>query len=322
MKQPLTLEEDDPRVVAARNAEAALFADLGIGAREHEVLLAEHGIKVRVLEIGNPDDEPVLVMPGNTGDVFPMSSLLSGFFGKRLICVNRPGGGLSEGLDHGAVDDLRRFVVTTVGAVLDALAIERVDVVAHSMGAHWSLWFAIDRPQRVRRLALLGGPGNVLGAKPPLLLRVLAVSPFGGRLLAKFTAPKDADGALEPLTKMGHTAETLAKQPATLADAYFAFRQLPHYATSLTTMTKNPPAHIDAAELARVPQPTLLVLGSADTFATLEEGQKIVDALPNGTFAPIDNAGHLPWLDAPEICSSLIQLFFSTADVPVVDFER
>jgi 2-hydroxy-6-oxonona-2,4-dienedioate hydrolase len=45
---------------------------------------------------------------------------------------------------------------------LDSLGIDRVPIVAHSMGGHWSQWFAMDRSDRATALALLGVPGNVL----------------------------------------------------------------------------------------------------------------------------------------------------------------
>jgi pimeloyl-ACP methyl ester carboxylesterase len=59
----------------------------------------------------------VLVVPGNTGDGFPFAPLLP----------------------H---RDLVRYTVSTV---LDSLGIDRVPIVAHSMGGHWSQPFAMDR---------------------------------------------------------------------------------------------------------------------------------------------------------------------------------
>ena len=88
----LTLSDNDPKVIAARAAEKALFDHYGLRAKEHYVTLAQQGIRVRVLEIGN--GEPVVIVPGNTGDVFPLASLLAELKGRRIIAINRPGGGL------------------------------------------------------------------------------------------------------------------------------------------------------------------------------------------------------------------------------------
>ena len=109
--------------------------------------------------------------------LFPLASLLAEFKGRRIIAINRPGGGLSEGMDHNTVD-IRRFAVQTLETVLNAFKLKNIDVIAHSMGAHWSLWLAMDSPQYVRALTLLGNPGNVMQGRPPLLLRLISKPPL------------------------------------------------------------------------------------------------------------------------------------------------
>ena len=134
--KPLTLNDNDPRVIAARTVEQELFDFYGLPAKDHYIVLPDQGIRVRVSEIGS--GEPVVIVPGNTGDVFPLASLLAELKGRRIIAINRPGGGLSEGIDHTRVD-IRQFAVNTLDTVLEAFKLNTVDVVAHSMGAHWSL---------------------------------------------------------------------------------------------------------------------------------------------------------------------------------------
>jgi len=67
----LTLSNNDPKVINARNAEKALFNHYAIEAKEHYITLTEQQIKVRVLEIG--DGEPLVIVPGNTGDAFVLA---------------------------------------------------------------------------------------------------------------------------------------------------------------------------------------------------------------------------------------------------------
>src|SRR5690349_4639047 len=100
--QRLTLSADDPRVIDARKAEQALFAYYGLQAKEHVITLPEQQIKIRVLEIGTGD--PLVIVPGNTGDSFALASLMSQLKGKCIFAINRPGGGLSEGMDHTTVN--------------------------------------------------------------------------------------------------------------------------------------------------------------------------------------------------------------------------
>jgi len=150
---PLTLDERDPRVTTAQAAENALYDFYGISHSTRHITLARHGIRVRITETGEGD--PVVIVPGNTGDGFPFIPLLPNLPGRRIITINRPGGGLSEGMDHRRVD-FHDFAVETLTTVFDALELDRAPIIAHSMGGHWSQWFAIARPERVTALALLG----------------------------------------------------------------------------------------------------------------------------------------------------------------------
>ena len=52
----------------------------------------------------------------------------------------------------------RDAAVEFVDEVLDELGLERSALAGGSMGATWALWYALARPERVRRLALLGQP--------------------------------------------------------------------------------------------------------------------------------------------------------------------
>jgi 2-hydroxy-6-oxonona-2,4-dienedioate hydrolase len=305
--EPLKLDDNDPRVIAAREAEQQLFDFYGLKAKDHYVFLAGQGIKVRVSEIG--EGEPLVIVPGNTGDVFPLASLLAEFKGRRIIAINRPGGGLSEGMDHTTVD-IRSFVIETLETVFDAFKLENVDVVAHSMGAHWSLWLATDRPKLVRSLTLLGNPGNVMKGKPPFLLLLLMKPPFS-KLFMKLLMPADKSKALRSLKTMGHSSETLARLPKALGDSYYYFRLLPHYIISFTSLMQNAAPNIDAAQLSLVKQPAQLLLGDKDTFASVPVGESISAAMPNCELHIIKGAGHLPWLESPEECGHIINNFLA-----------
>jgi 2-hydroxy-6-oxonona-2,4-dienedioate hydrolase len=302
---PLILNNNDPKVIAARDAEKRLFDYYGLQAMDHYVLLPHEGIKVRVTEIGS--GEPLVIVPGNTGDVFPLASLLAEFKNRRIIAVNRPGGGLSEGMDHTTVD-IRKFAVQTLATVIETFQLASVDVVAHSMGAHWSLWLAMDRPKLVRSLSLLGNPGNVMNGKPPLVLRLISKWPLN-KLLFWLMSSSDKSKALRLLKTMGHSEETLKQQPQALGESYFYFRLLPHYQVSFISLMQNVAPKIDGLQLKQVKQPTLFVLGTEDTFAGITAGEQIAAALPNCRFHAIAGAGHLPWLESPAECGGIINGF-------------
>jgi len=194
------LDHEDPRVVAAQQAERRLYDHYGLEPTHQMVALPRLHLRVRVTEVGT--GPPVLVVPGNTGDGFPFAPLIPHLPGRRVIVLNRPGGGLSEGMDHRTIG-FRDLAGYTLSTVLDSLDIDRVPIVAHSIGGHWSHWFAMDRPERVTALALLGVPGNVLTTHPPLALRLASVRGLN-RLVVRATIPRTTEKALGGLGFIGH----------------------------------------------------------------------------------------------------------------------
>jgi len=313
-KDVLTLNYDDPRVVAALDAEQRLFDFYGLKAKTRFIQLPNLGIRIRVTEIGS--GKPVLIVPGNTGDSFPLAPLMAELKDRHIIILNRPGGGLSEGIDHRKID-LRELAVQTITAVLDAFALDSVPIIGHSIGGHWSLWMAMDRPERVSALILLGVPGNIIGTGPPFALRLLSV-PVLNRLLFKLVMPKSPGQSLRGLSFMGHSPEALARLPEAMADCYYYFQKLPNYQiSSLSLMGRGnlfgarTEDRINAEQLKRVLQPVMLLWGTNDPFGSVETGREIAEILPSSEFHAIQNGGHLPWLDNPAECGSLSRDFLS-----------
>lgn len=301
----LTLNDNDPAVIAARNAEADLFTYYGLQAKDHYIPIPGMNLKMRISEFGS--GEPVLIVPGNTGDVFPLASLLAEIKGRRIIALSRPGGGLSEGIDHTQLN-IRQFAVQTIIAAMDAFDLDKVDIVAHSMGAHWCLWTAMNHPERVTSLTLLGNPGNVMKGKPPFILRLMLAWPFS-KIASKVMIGREGDKSLRALKMMGSTRATINNLPKQLGEAYYYFRRLPHFFISLISLLKNAAPAIDAVQLKLVKQPAQLLLGDKDTFASVATGQSIAAAMPNCKLHVISEGSHLPWLEKPQECGHLINEF-------------
>jgi pimeloyl-ACP methyl ester carboxylesterase len=264
-------------------------------------------IRLRVDEFGT--GEPLLMVPGNTGDAYPLTSLVPELQGRRILMLNRPGGGLSEGMDHRTIVDLRKFAVETLCTVLDALELEHVPVIAHSMGGHWSLWLALDQPERVTSLALLGVPGNLISTGPPLGLRLLSV-PGLNRLLLR---------SILIAVRRRHATATNSGVSAAIADCNYTFQRLPHYRLSTLSLMERtnrlrgprPEITLSAEQLQRVRQPTMFLWGTHDPFGSIETGRHIASLLPDAEFHAIEGAGHLPWLDHQAECGRLLRDFLA-----------
>ncbi|GAA2330427.1 alpha/beta fold hydrolase [Streptomyces violaceusniger] len=312
---PLTVDADDPRAVAALDAERRLFDFYGLKAETHHVRLPDVDLRVRVSAFGS--GRPVVVVPGNTGDGFPLAPLVAELPECRVILINRPGGGLSDGMDHRRVD-FRELAVKTLTSVLDYFRLDQVPVIAHSIGGHGSLWFARDRPERVSALMLLGVPGNLMDTTPPLALRLLTV-PVLSSLLFEAAKPRSANRALKGLSFMGHSPETVASLPEAMADCYVRFQDLPHYKISSLTLMRRvnrllgsrPGIRIGPTQLAGIRHPTLFLWGTNDPWGSIETGRRICEAMPDAEFHAVAGGGHLPWLDEPAECGRLIRDFLS-----------
>ncbi len=314
-RNALTLSDSDARVRAAREAESRLYGHYGISFCDHAVNLSQYDVNIRVTEVGA--GEPVMIVPGNTGDVFPFAPLLAELAGVRLLAVNRPGGGLSDGMDHSKID-FHQLAVDTISAVMDAFHLESAVLMGHSIGAHWCQWFAMDRPDRVRKLILLGVPGNIIGTSPPFALRLLLV-PHLNSLLYQLVMNADRKDALGSLKFMGHPRESVEKLPQAMAECYHCFQRLPHYKISSLTMMERinrlrgsrPKITITQDQLGRIAAPTLMLWGGSDPFGSVETGKKIAGMLRRSEFHEIPASGHLPWLDRPKECGDLIEGFIS-----------
>src|SRR5437867_6526557 len=140
--------------------ERALLASYHLDPRARFLDLAEPGVRVRVLSVG--EGPGVLLLHGGGGTPATWAPLMAATSGVTLHAVDRPGCGVSEAFDYQGVD-LRRHAVAFVESVLDALALDRAPIVANSLGGLWSFWFAIDRLDRLSGMVQLGCPALLFG---------------------------------------------------------------------------------------------------------------------------------------------------------------
>ncbi|MCQ3937848.1 MAG: hypothetical protein DPW18_12480 [Chloroflexi bacterium] len=317
MKQIPTItriDHNDPRSQAALDAEQRYFAHYGLDYKVHFVELQNPNLRVRVLEVG--EGRPLLMIPGGSGDAVFYAALAAELKGWRMVIVNRPGGGLSDGIDHRQVD-VRQFAVKTLQSVMDAFDLQRVPVVCNSMGGLWGLWLALDVPERVSRLAQMGCPALILDTSAPFFMRLLSV-PGVNRLIAPNMQPREIENALHGLSIQGSRAEDIAAMPKAAADVAYHFFNLPTYLETWTTLISavatvtgaKPNYQMRADELQRVQQPVQFVWGDNDPFGGLEVARRVKHLMPNADLHEM-RAGHLPFLDKPQECGRVIRDFLS-----------
>lgn len=308
------IDHNDPRSKAALEAEQHLFAHYGLEYKIHFVEMKEPNLRVRVLEVG--EGQPLLMVPGGSGDALFFAPLMAELKGWRMIALNRPGGGLSDGIDHRQVD-VRHLAVKTLQSVMDAFGVNRVPVVCNSMGGLWGFWFALNCPARVSQLVELGCPALILNTSAPFFMRLLGV-PGLNRFIAPNMQPKSIDNALAGLRIQGSSREDIDQMPKVAAEATYHLFQLPTYLDTWKTLISavgrvtgaNPKYQLRADQLQRVQQPVLFVWGDNDVFGNLDIARQAARIIPNAKLHEM-RAGHLPHIDKPQECGRVIREFLS-----------
>jgi pimeloyl-ACP methyl ester carboxylesterase len=122
------------------------------------------GRRVHVIEAG--EGPPVLFLHGSSTSSLSLLPLLERPEGVRAIAVDRPGFGLSEPVRVPRAR-FRDAAIEFLDEVVDELGLASSAIAGNSMGGTWALWYALARPDRVRRLALLGSAPLLPGTRAP-----------------------------------------------------------------------------------------------------------------------------------------------------------
>lgn len=207
--------------------------------------------------------------------------------GREAILVDMPGHGRSPWTADWTLASLARGVL----ALLDAPA----DFVGWSMGGVLSLACALERPERVRSVA------------------VLAMSNFGGERAVRMrdSLAKDKLRALAEFYKVVWS-EADRRTPGfeELQKELARKRRLPS-TEAMVGIYDGFLAGIPKLALESVRCPVVVAHGTADGVAPIERARDIVARIPGARLVPVPGAGHVPFLTFPEICRGILDDFWS-----------
>jgi len=196
--------------------------------------------------------------------------------------------------------DLIRFVHD----FMTELKIERAHIVGHSMGGVIALHLAIDFPTCVDKLVLVDASG--LGKEVSFLFRMLSI-PFVGEYLASRAYTPD-------VKKYGSDVRAGSKNPANITDelveTLYRIEQTPtQYKTTLSILRmgvnwmgqKKSFYGPNLQQLPSITHPTLVIWGLQDDVLPPKHGELAVKKIKNGQLKMIDQCGHVPMFDQPEV---------------------
>ena len=206
--------------------------------------------------------------------------------GREVILFESAGLGRSTGKVPNTIPDMTKHAV----AFLDALGLSQVDVLGYSLGGMIAQLVALERPDLVRKMLLVGtapqGGEDIMHLEKPELKQVLEDPKIVGlqKLVGLFfTSSRQSQAAGQAfvgrLSERKEDREPLSG-PAVAQAQIAAFRAW---------------ERVDGQRfqsLGRITQPTLVVNGVFDNMIPVRNSYYLVEHLPNATLLVYPDAGH------------------------------
>jgi pimeloyl-ACP methyl ester carboxylesterase len=183
-------------------------------------------------------------------------------------------------------------------ALIDELGLKPAHLVGCSMGGSIAIDFALDHPDRISKLVLVG---SAIGG---FTFRPEHAHLFGDASAARKAGDLDAlnqamlhlflDGPERPRGCVGEPLRNLFLDMNAIAIR--------------ADFEKAPPAQnlLAIRRLHEITAPTLVIVGDKDVPTVLEAADVLADSIPNARKAIIKDAAHLPNLEHPEEFNGLV----------------
>lgn len=220
---------------------------------------------------------------------------------RRVVAPDMLGFGYSE-RPADQTYNRERWVAHAIG-VLDALGLEQVDLVGNSFGGGLSLALAIEHPQRVRRLVLMGSAGvhfpitkgldEVWGYQPSLeaMRQLMDVFAFNKGLLT------------DELAEMRYQASIRPGFQESFAAMFPAPRQ--RWVDNLAS---------DEADIRALTHETLILHGREDEVIPLSASYRLAELIDRAQLHVFGRCGHWTQIEHADRFARLVNDFLSEAD--------
>jgi pimeloyl-ACP methyl ester carboxylesterase len=220
------------------------------------------------------------------------------------IAPDLPGFGRSgkPGSLRFTIDEYADFIE----AFLDANSVERVRMVVHDWGAV-GLAFAQRHPHRIDRLVVINAVPLLPGYRWHRTARIWRTPGLGELSMGTISRR-----TLRLLSREGNAT------PGPMPDAWLD-SVLDHFdqgtQRAILRLYRSSPADVLAAAGARLGEigaPALVVWGMKDPYIPGRFAQEYADALGGAELVTLDDAGHWPWLDRPDVIDRVVSFLAAT----------
>lgn len=203
--------------------------------------------------------------------------------GYRVIFMDCPGWSKSDPVvSTGSRSNLN---ANALKGFVNALGLDRVHLVGNSMGGHTAVAFALDNPERVGKLVLMGGGTGGVSSFVPM--------PTEG---IKLIGGVYRDPTLENLKKM---MTVFVYDSSALTEDLIQGRldnmlkQREHLENFVKSVEANPKQFPDFGHrLSEIKAQTLVIWGRNDRFVPMDTGLRLIAGIPNSELHVFNACGH------------------------------
>jgi len=228
---------------------------------------------------------PVVLIHGAGGNLLYWPPEIRRLPGYRVYALDLPGHGKSEGRGQQSAQGYARAVLNW----FESVGLHSAVVVGHSMGCAVALSMALDHPEHVLALVLVGG-GARLRVAPEFLEGTSSTTTFHStveKIVARSFSPQSPPRLSElAAARMAETRASVLHGDFIACDNFD-----------------------ETARIAEIQQPTLVISGADDQMTPVRDGQYLANCIPNAKLEVIPNAGHMMMLEQPAAVAAAMHNF-------------
>lgn len=191
---------------------------------------------------------------------------------------------------------LHHTMAPMLGDISQNLHLEPADLIGFSMGGYLALRYAIDHPQAIKRLIIIGATGKSLTEQEQIqrdhILRFVKANDYSGiptKRIAQFVHPDNLNTPVSDVIRAMDT--TLGKQ-------------------TLVAQLESSSKRASLLEQAHTLDFPVLVVGAEqDELVSVEEITQLANSFSNAQLTIIKDCGHMIPLEAPKQLAQIINDF-------------
>ena len=253
------------------------------------------GVRIHFQEAGNENAPPLILIHGFISSNLIWSDVLLplAMAGFRVIAPDLPGYGYSDKPSDGeyTIESQARAVLGLMGR----LEIDKATIVGASYGGAVAATMALDYPQRVERLVLIGAVTND-EPKKKMLLRISRLPVIGDIVTPLFLGSR---WVLRRRTEQMYRRLGRPIDEHKLEARHHLLATANVHRAMVRTARRWSASRIQR-DAKFISQPTMLIWGEDDTHIPIEEAFRLRDEIPNNRLVVFRNCGHLPPTESPE----------------------